>query len=103
MRRLGIDDKQLKPSAVLAHISHAKNKMLDPQEVYLQSADPKTERVAANISWGEMFGQIFRPMFIVMAFCMLLTASTELGPNQWQESVLKRTANVSGTLDSQPG
>ena len=46
MRRLGIDDKQLKPSAVLAHISHAKNKMLDPQEVYLQSADPKTERVA---------------------------------------------------------
>jgi len=46
MRRLGIDDKQLKPSAVLSHISHAKNKMLDPQEVYLQSADPKTERVA---------------------------------------------------------
>src|SRR6516225_12152133 len=29
---------------------------------------------------------------------MLLTASTELGPNQWQESVLKRTAGVSGTL-----
>jgi DNA helicase II / ATP-dependent DNA helicase PcrA len=46
MRRLSIDDKQLKPSAVLSHISHAKNKMLDPQEVYLQSADPKTERVA---------------------------------------------------------
>jgi len=46
MRRLGIDDKQITPRAVLAHISWAKNHMLDPQEVYLQSADPKTERVA---------------------------------------------------------
>jgi DNA helicase II / ATP-dependent DNA helicase PcrA len=46
MRRLGIDDKQTTPRSVLSHISHAKNHMLDPQEVYLQSADPKTERVA---------------------------------------------------------
>ena len=46
MRRLGIDDKQTTPSSVLARISWAKNHMLDPQEVYLQSADPKTERVA---------------------------------------------------------
>jgi len=46
MRRLGIDDKQVTPRSLLAHISWAKNHMLDPQEVYLQSADPKTERVA---------------------------------------------------------
>ncbi|MFZ0913192.1 MAG: UvrD-helicase domain-containing protein [Candidatus Korobacteraceae bacterium] len=46
MRRLGIDDKQLTPRNVLARISWAKNHMLDPQEVYLQSGDPKTERVA---------------------------------------------------------
>src|SRR3954468_23311020 len=46
MRRLGIDDKQLTPRAVLGQISWAKNHMLDPQEVYLNSADPKTERVA---------------------------------------------------------
>jgi len=46
MRRLGIDDKQTTPRAVLAHISWAKNHMLDPQEVYLQSNDPKTEKVA---------------------------------------------------------
>ena len=46
MRRLGVDDKQTKPSAVLSHISWAKNHMLDPQEVYLNSRDPKTERVA---------------------------------------------------------
>jgi DNA helicase-2/ATP-dependent DNA helicase PcrA len=46
MRRLGIDDKQTKPSAVLSRISWAKNHMLDPQELYLQSADPITEKVA---------------------------------------------------------
>ena len=45
MRRLGIDDKQHKPS-VLSRISWAKNHMRDPQEVYLQSADPNTEQVA---------------------------------------------------------
>jgi len=46
MRRLGIDDKQTTPRSVLSHISWAKNHMLDPQEVYLQSGDPNTERVA---------------------------------------------------------
>ena len=46
MRRLGIDHKQTTPSSVLGRISWAKNHMLDPQEVYLQSADPKAERVA---------------------------------------------------------
>ncbi|MBZ5508104.1 MAG: UvrD-helicase domain-containing protein [Acidobacteriia bacterium] len=46
MRRIGLDDKQLKPSAVLSRISWAKNHMLDPQEMYLQSADPITEKVA---------------------------------------------------------
>jgi DNA helicase II / ATP-dependent DNA helicase PcrA len=46
MRRLGLDDKELTPRIVLSRISWAKNHMLDPQEVYLQSADPKTERVA---------------------------------------------------------
>ncbi len=46
MRRIGIDDKQLTPRNVLSQISWAKNHMLDPQEVYLQSGDPKTERVA---------------------------------------------------------
>ncbi len=46
MRRLGLDDKQLTPRTVLGRISWAKNHMLDPQELYLQSADPKTERIA---------------------------------------------------------
>ena len=46
MRRLGLDDKQLTPRNVLSRISWAKNHMLDPQEVYLQSGDPKTEQIA---------------------------------------------------------
>jgi DNA helicase-2/ATP-dependent DNA helicase PcrA len=46
MRRLGVDEKQLTPRVVLGRISWAKNHMLDPQEIYLQSADPKTERIA---------------------------------------------------------
>jgi DNA helicase II / ATP-dependent DNA helicase PcrA len=46
MKRLGLDDKELTPRTVLSRISWAKNHMLDPQELYLQSADPKTERIA---------------------------------------------------------
>ena len=46
MKRLGVDDKQLTPRTVLGRISWAKNHMLDPQEIYLKSGDPKTERVA---------------------------------------------------------
>jgi len=46
MKRLGLDDKQLTPRIVLSRISWAKNHMLDPQELYLQSTDPKTEKIA---------------------------------------------------------
>ncbi len=46
MRRMGLDDKQLTPRTVLSRISWAKNHMLNPQEFYLQSADPTSERIA---------------------------------------------------------
>ena len=46
MKRLGVDDKELTPRTVLGRISWAKSHMLDPQELYLQSADPKTEKIA---------------------------------------------------------
>jgi ATP-dependent DNA helicase UvrD/PcrA len=46
MKRLGVDDKELTPRTVLGRISWAKNHMLDPQELYLNSADPTTEKVA---------------------------------------------------------
>lgn len=59
---------------------------------------PQTERVAAGVSTGDMLKEAFRPLFLLLCFCMLLTASTELGPQKWQESVMTRTAGVSGTL-----
>ena len=46
MRRMGLDDKQLTPRVVLSKISWAKNHMIDPQEYYLNSSDPNSERVA---------------------------------------------------------
>ncbi len=46
MRRLGLDDRQTKPGAILARISWAKNHMIDPEDSYLQSRDPKSEKVA---------------------------------------------------------
>jgi MFS family permease len=59
---------------------------------------PASERVQASVSTGRMILQLLRPLFIIWAFCMLLTASTELGTNAWMETTLKRTAQVSGTL-----
>ena len=46
MRRMGLDDKTLTPRVVLGKISWAKNHMIDPQEYYLASADPISEKVA---------------------------------------------------------
>lgn len=59
---------------------------------------PATERVKANVGAGTMILQALRPMFLIWAVCMLLTASTELGTGAWLESTMKRTAEVSGTL-----
>jgi len=46
MRRMGLDTKQLTPRTVLSRISWAKNHMIDPQEYYLGSKDPNSERIA---------------------------------------------------------
>lgn len=61
---------------------------------------PATERVSSGVTSAEMYGEALRPMFLLWAFCMLLTAATELGPQQWQESVITRTTDgqASGTL-----
>ena len=66
--------------------------------MFLPQGFPPTERVASGVSTGEMFREVLRPMYLLWAFCMLLTAATELGPQQWQNSVMQRTAGVSGTL-----
>jgi MFS family permease len=58
---------------------------------------PVTERVEAGISSKTMYAEALRPMFLLWAVCMLMTASVELGPQQWQNSVLTKTSNISGT------
>ncbi len=46
LKRLGFDDKQLKPSVALGRISWAKSHMIDPQEYFLASTNPMEERIA---------------------------------------------------------
>ncbi len=46
LKRLGIDDKQLKPRVALGRISWAKNHMIDPQEYFLASTNPIEEKIA---------------------------------------------------------
>ena len=57
---------------------------------------PMTERAASGVSGGEMFRESFRPGFILLLFCMCLTAITELGPDQWVGSVMKDTVGMQG-------
>ncbi len=46
MKRMGLDTKQLTPRTVQSRISWAKNHMVDPQDYFLDSKDPNSERVA---------------------------------------------------------
>jgi DNA helicase-2/ATP-dependent DNA helicase PcrA len=46
LKRLAIDDKQLKPRVALGRISWAKNHMIDPQEYFLASTNPMEEKIA---------------------------------------------------------
>lgn len=70
--------------------------MLLPTFVYgfmfLNKKFPETERVTAGFSYKDMLKSCYSPLFLFMAFCMILTASTELGTNQWIAALL---ANVS--------
>jgi MFS family permease len=58
---------------------------------------PPTERVQTGVSTGSMFRACVQPLFLLMVGCMLLTAATELGPNQWIPAILTN-AGVSGIL-----
>jgi MFS family permease len=59
---------------------------------------PPTERVQSSISARDMYLEALRPGFLVLLFCIVLTAATELGPNQWIPSLLSRTARLPGIL-----
>jgi MFS family permease len=59
---------------------------------------PLTERAAAGISTGDMFKAALNPPFLLLMFCMMITASVELAPGQMVASVLGKLANMSGIL-----
>lgn len=51
---------------------------------------PPTERASSGVSFGEMVSGTFsRPFFWLMFVCMMLTASTELGPNRWMPAIME--------------
>ena len=56
--------------------------------MFYGQAFPKSERVTLGISNKEMIKACFHPIFLLMVFCMLLTAATELGTNQWIAELL---------------
>jgi predicted MFS family arabinose efflux permease len=41
-----------------------------------------------------MYRAVLRPLFVVIVFCMILTASTELATNQWIAYILSNTAGM---------
>lgn len=59
---------------------------------------PPTERVQSGVSTGSMYREALRPLFLVWIFCMLLTASTELGTNQWIGEMMKGAGIANGIL-----
>ena len=75
--------------------------LLIPTAVYaamfLGQSYPRTERVEQGVSTGSMFSACLHPLFLVMVFCMLLTAATEFGPQNWIPAIMDN-AGVSGKL-----
>jgi fucose permease len=66
--------------------------------LFLKRKFPLTERKESQVTTAAMYREALRPTFLVLLFCMLLTAAAELGPEQWIPSILIRTAHAPGTL-----
>jgi len=58
---------------------------------------PETERVSTGATYKDMLKAFVSPLFLFMAFCMLFTAATELGTNQWIAALLE-TVKAPGIL-----
>ena len=67
--------------------------MLVPAVIYgflfFGKAFPVTERVAKGVSTSDMYNSLTEPLYIIMVVCMLGTAVTELGTNQWIDLLLR--------------
>jgi len=65
--------------------------LLVPSVVYTtmfwRETFPLTESTAAGVSLAGMLAEVRRPLFLLVWFCMWLTAATELGPGQWVANI----------------
>ncbi len=66
--------------------------------LFLKLRLPPTERVQSGVSTAEMYREMFRPMFLVFLFGMLLSAATELGTVQWISEIMNEIALKNGIL-----
>jgi fucose permease len=64
--------------------------------LFLKAKFPQTERVSAGFSYKDMLKAVVSPLFLFMAACMLLTAATELGSNQWMTALLENVMEAEG-------
>ncbi len=89
--RLSIESWQLKLALILVPA-------MTYGFLFLGQKFPATERVQSGVSFAAMFKEtLFRPLFLVLLVCMMLTASVELGPNRWVPAVLQ-SAGIPGIL-----
>ena len=66
--------------------------------MFLGQRFPVTERVQMGVSFGGMLRETFlRPLFLLLALCMMMTASVELASNTWLTPVLE-SAGIPGIL-----
>ena len=63
---------------------------------FLRAKFPQTERVSAGFSYKDMLKACVSPLFLFMVACMLLTAATELGSNQWMTALLENVMEAEG-------
>lgn len=64
--------------------------------MFLRPLLPQTERVSAGFTYKDMLKACVSPLFLFMAACMLLTAATELGSNQWMTALLENVMEKEG-------
>ncbi len=64
--------------------------------LFLRVKFPETERVSSGFSYKDMLKGVVSPLFLFMAACMLLTAATELGSNQWMTALLENVMEKEG-------
>lgn len=64
--------------------------------LFLKQKFPDTERVTAGFTYKDMLKACVSPLFLFMAACMIMTAATELGSNQWMTALLEDVMKTEG-------